>query len=200
VTLTPEDVRSKQFKTVRGTTGYDMDEVDNFLDQIEEELGSRPAASEDSGMSPDFLRLANELEQSNRENTQLSSQIEQLKAQKATAVPDESPSAGAARILELAQKTADEHVEFARREADRLLAEARAEAATVEAAAASVRESFESRLDSLRSFEREYRARLRDDLDGFVRRLEGQSTEAGFIPEQTQQLEPRTFRPLDSLQ
>jgi DivIVA domain-containing protein len=34
--LTPEDVRNKQFTTVRFKEGYDLDEVDNFLDEIEE--------------------------------------------------------------------------------------------------------------------------------------------------------------------
>jgi DivIVA domain-containing protein len=36
--LTPEDVRNKQFTTVRFKEGYDLDEVDNFLDEIEESL------------------------------------------------------------------------------------------------------------------------------------------------------------------
>ncbi|MFI5101180.1 MAG: DivIVA domain-containing protein, partial [Actinomycetes bacterium] len=36
--LTPEDVRNKQFSTVRLREGYDMDEVDAFLDEVEGEL------------------------------------------------------------------------------------------------------------------------------------------------------------------
>src|SRR5437879_169748 len=36
--LTPEDVRNKQFSTVRLREGYDMDEVDAFLDEVEAEL------------------------------------------------------------------------------------------------------------------------------------------------------------------
>jgi DivIVA domain-containing protein len=36
--LTPEDVRNKQFTTVRFKEGYDLDEVDNFLDAIEDAL------------------------------------------------------------------------------------------------------------------------------------------------------------------
>ncbi len=30
--LTPQDVANKQFTTVRFKEGYDLDEVDNFLD------------------------------------------------------------------------------------------------------------------------------------------------------------------------
>ena len=33
--LTPEEVRNKQFTTVRLREGYDEDEVDAFLDEIE---------------------------------------------------------------------------------------------------------------------------------------------------------------------
>src|SRR5204863_5913481 len=36
--LTPEDVRNKQFSTVRLREGYEMDEVDAFLDEVEAEL------------------------------------------------------------------------------------------------------------------------------------------------------------------
>ena len=37
--LTPEDVRNKQFSTAK-RKGYEMDEVDSFLDQVEIELGT----------------------------------------------------------------------------------------------------------------------------------------------------------------
>ena len=36
--LTPEDVRNKQFSTVKFKEGYNEDEVDEFLDQVEAEL------------------------------------------------------------------------------------------------------------------------------------------------------------------
>jgi DivIVA domain-containing protein len=38
MSLTPEDVRNKQFTTVRLREGYDEDEVDAFLDEVEAEL------------------------------------------------------------------------------------------------------------------------------------------------------------------
>ncbi len=40
MTLTPQQVREKQFNTVKMRTGYDMDEVDSFLDEIEGALGA----------------------------------------------------------------------------------------------------------------------------------------------------------------
>jgi DivIVA domain-containing protein len=36
--LTPEDVRNKRFTPVRLREGYDMGEVDQFLDEVEAEL------------------------------------------------------------------------------------------------------------------------------------------------------------------
>ncbi|WP_375003135.1 DivIVA domain-containing protein [Aeromicrobium sp. CTD01-1L150] len=38
MSLTPEDVRNKRFTPVRFREGYDMDEVDLFLDRVEAEL------------------------------------------------------------------------------------------------------------------------------------------------------------------
>jgi DivIVA domain-containing protein len=49
--LTPADVRSVQFSTTRMKSGYEMDEVDAFLDQVESELGaliSQTQAARDS--------------------------------------------------------------------------------------------------------------------------------------------------------
>ena len=37
--LTPEDVSNKRFTPVRLREGYDMGEVDQFLDEVEAELG-----------------------------------------------------------------------------------------------------------------------------------------------------------------
>ena len=36
--LSSQDVHDKQFKLVRNSTGYDMDEVDAFLDEVEAEI------------------------------------------------------------------------------------------------------------------------------------------------------------------
>ena len=37
--LTPQDVRDKVFRPTRMRRGYDEDEVDGFLDEVEAELG-----------------------------------------------------------------------------------------------------------------------------------------------------------------
>src|SRR2546423_15568198 len=38
MSLTPEDVQNKRFTTTRFRPGYDEDEVDGFLDEVEAEL------------------------------------------------------------------------------------------------------------------------------------------------------------------
>ena len=45
--LTPKDVHEKQFSTVKMRTGYDMDEVDSFLDEIEASLGALITQNDD---------------------------------------------------------------------------------------------------------------------------------------------------------
>jgi DivIVA domain-containing protein len=45
--LTPEDIRNKQFTTVRFKEGYELDEVDNFLDEIEVSMSELVKANAD---------------------------------------------------------------------------------------------------------------------------------------------------------
>jgi DivIVA domain-containing protein len=47
VTLTPQQVHEKQFNTVKMRTGYDMDEVDAFLDEVESALGGLIVENDD---------------------------------------------------------------------------------------------------------------------------------------------------------
>ena len=47
MTLTPQLVHDKQFNTVKMRTGYDMDEVDAFLDEVESALGSLMVENDD---------------------------------------------------------------------------------------------------------------------------------------------------------
>ena len=46
MTLTPQQVREKQFNTVKMRTGYDMDEVDSFHDDDEAGRDARDNAKE----------------------------------------------------------------------------------------------------------------------------------------------------------
>ncbi|MDX6308233.1 MAG: hypothetical protein QOI06_1279 [Nocardioidaceae bacterium] len=199
--LTPEDVQQKTFTPVRLREGYDMGEVDQFLDEIEQEL----------------LRL-------HQDNEELRTKLDTVSGGASGASPAEtgSPSAGspplpaiasvpeaaraAARLLELATTNADQLVTEARDEATRILEEAqtsaerleneaRSNAERVEADARTRSESLDSEtserrtrllgaleqdkdalsreLEDLRTFEREYRGRLKGYFEAQLKALDG---------------------------
>ena len=78
-------------------------------------------------------------------------------------------------MLELAQKTADEHVNAAKAEAERILADARATHQRTMGDLESERASMQAKVDELRSFEKEYRTRLRSYLEGQLRDLDAKA-------------------------
>ena len=89
-------------------------------------------------------------------------------------------------MLAMAQRTAEDTVADARREADKVLGEARTKADQLERETHerhrsvignldSEREKLERKIDELRSFEREYRARLKSYLEGQLRDLDGRT-------------------------
>jgi DivIVA domain-containing protein len=140
--LTPADVRNKQFSTTRLRPGYDEEEVDAFLDEVEAELdrliqeneelraklaevlrgGKVPAAALNAphmDAGPDLLPpepLRHEPER--RPEPVMMSSMK----------PVEDNMDTAARVLALAQQTADQAIADARREADETLNRARREA------------------------------------------------------------------------
>jgi DivIVA domain-containing protein len=79
----------------------------------------------------------------------------------------------AMKMLELAQRTADEHLSAAHQEAERIIAEARDKVARITEEAEAQRTSLERRVEDLREFEREYRARLRTFIEGQMNELDG---------------------------
>jgi DivIVA domain-containing protein len=113
--LTPAEVHNVAFKKPSiGKRGYDEDEVDAFLDLVEAELG----------------RLI-------EENSQLTTKVADYEAgglppEQAQPVPQPASAADigaqAARLLGLAQETADKLTAEAKGEADRVLADAQSQA------------------------------------------------------------------------
>ncbi len=130
--LSAQDVHDKQFKLVRNSTGYDMDEVDAFLDEVEAEIA----------------RLADEL------------QVCQEKVAASAAPDTEAASAAGARILEMAQRTADEYIADARRTADGMVADAEKAARKSVKKLEAQRRELEGRVGALKTFESEIRSRL----------------------------------------
>lgn len=87
-------------------------------------------------------------------------------------------------MLQLAQRLHDEYVNDGKAEADRILTEAREESARLTGEAEELRNrtlnqleeertTLERKIDELRGFERDYRARLKSYLEGLLRDVEG---------------------------
>ena len=139
--LTPADVRNKQFSTTRLRPGYDEEEVDAFLDEVEAELdrliqeneelrgklaevlrgGKAPVALNAPHADPPPELIAPEPPRIEPERRPQEAVMMGMK-------PVEDNMDTAARVLALAQQTADQAIADARREADETLGRARREA------------------------------------------------------------------------
>jgi DivIVA domain-containing protein len=139
--LTPADVRNKQFSTTRLRPGYDEEEVDAFLDEVEAELDRLIQENEELR-----AKLAECLRGGKSAVPALSSPLSDPKQDMMAperVEPERRPEPvmmggmaphiednmdTAARVLSLAQQTADQAIADARREADETLGRARREA------------------------------------------------------------------------
>ncbi|MGN6330610.1 MAG: DivIVA domain-containing protein [Motilibacteraceae bacterium] len=198
--LTPEDVQNKTFgASGLGRKGYDETEVDDFLDEVYDEMARLTRENEE---------LSTKLSACQRSLAAAQEQLRQQAAAPAqTAAPTEptpastpapppvpaapappapvapAPAEAAAGILALAQRTADEHVAEAKKQADGIVGEARSRADQIAreteerqrrtlGALEHERSELERRVEGLRAFEREYRSRLKNYLENQLRELE----------------------------
>ncbi len=210
--LTPEDVSNKRFTPVRLREGYDMGEVDQFLDEVEAELARLTRENSD-------LRAKLAAVQSGDSAPAEAAPEPVVEAAPPTPTPEPAPapvpvaaaapepaaqtlrvetvpqaSNAAARLLELATRNADEVVEMAKDEADKIVGEARTKAERLDSESKSKadqleadartraqmldsetserrkvmfgdlereRDKLQAEVEGLRSFEREYRSRLK---------------------------------------
>ncbi len=138
--LTPADVRNKQFSTTRLRPGYDEEEVDAFLDEVEaeldrliqenEELRAKLAEVLRGGGKPSIPALSSPLSDP-KQDMMLPEPVQDRRPEPMMMDrmhPVEDNMDTAARVLSLAQQTADQAIADARREADETLGRARREA------------------------------------------------------------------------
>jgi len=183
--LTPEDVQNKEFTTVRLREGYDMEEVDQFLDEVEAELArlfrendelreKLAAVTRDGGVAGSVEPL---IPQRPPEPGPAAAQ-EAPVALAAAATGGGAPHEAAAKVLALAQRTADELVADAKSEADQLLAESRRQADQLDseskARAGQVEQDARMRADSLERETSQHRQELFGELEVERDRLEAQ--------------------------
>jgi len=146
--LTPADVHNVAFKKPPiGKRGYDEEEVDAFLDEVERELarlieennelraqssraGGPPPVASDMRHTGEMADLKTQLDRIQREKAAAEQAARQMQVELEQARSSGPVNSGdgeqqALRVLMMAQRTADEHVSDARREADKLLTDAR---------------------------------------------------------------------------
>jgi DivIVA domain-containing protein len=205
--LTPEDVVNKRFQPTKFREGYDQDEVDDFLDEVvvelrrlnqeNEELRQRIIAS-DSRIN-ELQRSAGAPAPAGFEQPQQAP----VAAAPAAAVPAAygAPAAdqnsmdpgNTNNLLQLARRLHEEHVREGVEKRDALIAEGHATAARiVEEAQLQQRSNLtaldqerialEGRIDELRTFERDYRQKLKGYIEGQLRELEGGSAVLAGAP------------------
>ncbi len=184
--LTPDDVVHKEFQHVRFKDGFDPEEVDDYLDEIvvewrktieeNNELKSKLAAFESGDAQPAAA------------------------AAPAPAAAASAPTAGeglatnaTAGIIELAQRLHDEHIAEGEAKRQQLIADAEVEVARIrtEAEAKQREESarldrernvLEGRITELREFERDYRSKLRNLIEGQLRDLDQKAGASDSTP------------------
>ena len=222
--LTPEDVSNKRFTPVRLREGYDMGEVDQFLDEVEAELArltkenddlrSKLSSAQSGGLAP--TETYSPPVQRQPEPEPVPTPVPAAPAAEAPqtirveTVPEASNAA--ARLLEIATNNADELVEDAKNQADKIVGEARTKAERLESEAKGKADRLETDararsqmldaetserraqlfgdlekerdklnldVENLRSFEREYRSRLKTYFTQQLEALNGPSESTG---------------------
>jgi DivIVA domain-containing protein len=160
--LTPEDVSNKRFTPVRLREGYDMGEVDQFLDEVEAELArltkenddlrSKLSTAQSGGSAPTETAPQPRAEEKAPEPEPEREPVTALTPVVAAASPVETirvetvpqASNAAARLLEIATRNADELVEDAKNEADKIIGEARTKAERLESESKTKADRLES--------------------------------------------------------
>src|SRR6266568_1523002 len=184
--LTPADVRNKQFSTTRLRPGYDEEEVDAFLDEVEGELDRLIQENEELR-----AKLAECLRGGKSSVPALSSPLsdpkpdmmapERMEPERRQPEPVmmggmphiEDNMDTAARVLSLAQQTADQAIADARREADETLGRARREADEVLGKARRQAEQITSDARArAESLERDAQERHRQAMGSLVQQRE----------------------------
>ncbi|MCU1347019.1 MAG: DivIVA family protein [Acidobacteria bacterium] len=225
--LTPEDVSNKRFTPVRLREGYDMGEVDQFLDEVEAELDRLNRENDD------LRTKLSAAQRGDGEPAQAPAPVFEKAAEPiapppppvaaAPAAPIQEirvatvadASSAAARLLEIAGRNADELVGGAKDEADQIVGAARTKSERLEAEtkiktdrlesdartrAAMLdsetearrkeifgnlekeKDALNSEIEGLRSFEREYRSRLKSYFSQQLEALDGSTAAVTNLP------------------
>jgi DivIVA domain-containing protein len=185
--LTAEDILNKKFSATKFREGYDVEEVDDFLDEVVRTLSAVQEENDD---------LRSKLAAAERRVAELSRSDAAQQSQPApvpvAAAPVAAPKGhaepeSATGMLQLAQKLHDDYVRSGQEEGDRLIAEAKAEGSRIVREAEETshrtlsqleqeRSLLERKIDELRLFERDYRTRLKSFLQNLLGDLDARGS------------------------
>jgi DivIVA domain-containing protein len=222
--LTPEDVVNKRFQPTKFREGYDQDEVDDFLDEIVVEL--RKLTQENEDLRQRLIASESRINELQRSGAGLVAEIKSTTAEsalsqtatsptisafpEATADPSTLDTSNTNNLLQLARKLHEEHVREGLAKRDALIAEGHATAARVVREAEAQQRAdmsrleqekalIEHRIQELRSFEREYRLKLKAYIENQLADLEESTAAPTERPNSAiqsgQTFNPNTFNP-----
>ena len=192
--LTPEDVVNKRFQATKFREGYDQDEVDDFLDEVVVELRRLNQENDElrQRLATAEARAADAGTSAPAAPAPAAVYNEPVAPPPTVAVPTQAPAqpqseldeqTSTTNLLQLARRLHEEHVREGVEKRDALIAEGHATAARVVAEAEAKqrqqmgildqeRIALEKRVDELRVFERDYRAKLKSYIEGQLRELD----------------------------
>lgn len=183
--LSWEDVVNKEFQLTKFREGYDREEVEDFLDDVVEELKRLTEAN---------ARLTSELEECRAGSPAAAPEPAQADPAVADSTPSQAVSvpqpaadsaSSAAGMLAMAQRLHDEYVAEGEQRRAQIIAEAESTATTVVLEAEETRsrtlteletrrKGLEEDVERLRAFETDYRARLTSYIEGQLREITSQ--------------------------
>lgn len=218
--LNPEEVVNKRFSATKFRQGYDEEEVDEFLDEVVAEL--RRLNAENGELRQKLSACESRVAELTRQGAQTQAAPakpapapEPTPAPVAVAAPAAPPATtqsgpeSAAGMLALAQKLHDEHIEAGKTERNKIISEAQAHAARLVREAEQKqretlgtleqqRQALQGKVEQLKSFEREYRSRLKAYLENQLHELESNAAVPTAQVALAAPAQPETPRPADT--
>lgn len=204
--LTPEEVVNQKFTITKFRDGYDLDQVDDFLDSIVEDLRAHEAEKEQlraelAEAKERIAELEGALAEANERADHASTipaaeQTIVVDAPKASAVPEvvqpthEADAQKSSAMLQLALELHDKHIKDgeeqrdqivgeAERKAEQLVKEAQQQRAEELRILGQERTDLGDRIKEMREFESEYRSTLRSYIQSQLRNLDGSPEPSG---------------------
>ncbi|WP_265523343.1 DivIVA domain-containing protein [Oerskovia flava] len=199
--LTAEDILNKKFAATKFREGYDVEEVDDFLDEVVRTLNT--LQEENDGLTTKLAaaeRRIAELSRADASSPAPAPVAPEVKPAPEPVAPAPAPISAAVTaktggnepesatgMLQLAQKLHDDYVRSGQDEGDRLIAEAKEEGARIVQEAEETshrtlsqleqeRSLLERKIDELRLFERDYRTRLKSYLQNLLGDLDNRGS------------------------